>query len=141
MKKYAIGLDYGTNSCRCVIVDLADGSEIGGCIFPYPSGEDGILLDPKDPNLARQNPQDYIDAFSTITESIKQARKVDSGFDPANIVGIGVDTTGSTPMPVDKNGIPLGVLGDGVAVEGPHKPCRGGGNYGARGQDTAAISC
>ena len=112
MKKYAIGLDYGTNSCRCVIVDLADGSEIGGCVFPYPSGRDGILLDPKDPNLARQNPQDYIEAFSTITESIKQARKADSGFDPADIVGIGVDTTGSTPMPVDKNGIPLGVLGE-----------------------------
>ena len=73
MKKYALGLDYGTNSCRCVIVDLSNGSEIGGHVFPYPSGEDGILLNSKDPNLARQNPQDYIDGFSTITESIARA--------------------------------------------------------------------
>lgn len=109
-KKYAIGLDYGTNSCRCLVVDLSDGTEIGTDVFPYPSGDAGILLDPKDPNCARQNPQDYIDGFCTITNAMDQARSNDAAFDPKNVVGIGVDTTGSTPMPVTENGTPLGML-------------------------------
>ena len=110
MKKYALGLDYGTNSCRSLIVDLTDGTELATHVFDYPSGEAGILLDPKDPNVARQNPQDYVDAFVTITEAIRHAREADADFDPQNIVGIGVDTTGSTPMPVDKDGTPLAML-------------------------------
>ncbi len=110
MAKYALGLDYGTNSCRCLIVDLADGREIASHVFNYPSGEAGILLDPQDPNLARQNPQDYLDAFASITKAIKDAKKADRKFDPNDIIGIGVDTTGSTPMPVDKNGTPLAML-------------------------------
>jgi len=112
MGKYALGLDYGTNSCRSLIVDLADGRELAGHVFSYPSGEDGILLDPKEPNLARQNPQDYIDAFAAITEVINEARGADPGFDPYDIVGIGIDTTGSTPMPVDADGTPLGMLAE-----------------------------
>lgn len=110
MKRYALGLDYGTNSCRSLIVDLSDGREVAGDIFPYPSGKDGMLLDPKDPNLARQNPRDYLDAFVAIPRAIKQARKNDPPFDPACIVGIGIDTTGSTPLPVDPQGTPLSML-------------------------------
>ena len=108
--KYALGLDYGTNSCRSVIVDLADGAELATCVFDYPSGEAGILLDPKDPNVARQHPQDYVDALASVTEAIACAKEADPDFDPQNIVGIGVDTTGSTPMPVDKDGTPLAML-------------------------------
>ena len=67
MKRYALGLDYGTNSCRALIFDLEDGTELADAVFPYPSGEQGILLDPRDPNLARQNPQDYIDSLGAIT--------------------------------------------------------------------------
>ena len=59
MKKYALGLDFGTNSCRSVIVDLTDGKELANHVSGYPSGSDGVLLDPKDPNVARQNPEDY----------------------------------------------------------------------------------
>ena len=111
MKKYALGLDYGTNSCRSVIVDLSNGNETATHVFPYPTGEQGILLDPKDPNMARQNPQDYIDGLIVIVrEAIKKAKKSDSKFKPENIVGIGVDTTGSTPMPIDRAGRPLGLL-------------------------------
>ncbi len=111
MKKYAIGLDFGTNSCRSLIVDLTDGSEISSHIFPYPSGKDGILLDPKEPNLARQNPQDYIDGIKkTITEVISKAQKENSEFEAANIIGIGIDTTGSSPMPVNSLGEPLCLL-------------------------------
>ncbi|MEI6147846.1 MAG: ribulokinase [bacterium] len=107
MKHYALGLDYGTNSCRSLIVDLADGAELASHVFSYPSGKQGILLDPKDPNVARQNPQDYLDAFVAIKEAIKIARKKRPGFNPHEIIGIGVDTTGSTPLPVDIQGLPL----------------------------------
>ena len=107
MKRYALGLDYGTNSCRALIVDLANGDELASYVYPYPSGKQGILLDPKDPNVARQNPKDYIEAFDSIKEAIKLARKQRKDFNPHDIVGIGVDTTGSTPLPVDRDGIPL----------------------------------
>jgi len=110
MTQYALGLDYGTNSCRALIVDVADGREVAGYVFDYPSGEAGILLDPRDPNLARQDPQDYIDAFASIPETIRRARESDPEFRPQDIAGIGIDTTGSTPMPVDKGGTPLGLL-------------------------------
>lgn len=110
MKRYALGLDYGTNSCRLLIVDLEDGRELATVVFAYPSGEDGILLDPRDPNTARQNPKDYIDALSCVPEAIERAKESDPGFDPQNIVGIGIDTTGSTPIPVDAKGTPLAML-------------------------------
>lgn len=108
MKKYALGLDYGTNSCRSVVLDLSNGVETATHVFPYPSGKEGILLDPRDPNLARQNPQDYIDGLVVIVrEALKKAKKADPGFSPDRIIGIGVDTTGSTPIPVGANGMPL----------------------------------
>jgi L-ribulokinase len=110
MKRYALGLDYGTNSCRCLIVDLADGREVENCVFDFPSGAAGILLDPREPNLARQNPQDYVAALSIVPRTIRRAKKADRRFDPAQIVGIGIDTTGSTPMPVDRDGTPLAML-------------------------------
>jgi L-ribulokinase len=111
VKKYTLGLDYGTNSCRSVIVDLDDGTELASQVFAYPHGELGILLDPRDPNVARQHPQDYLDAaVAVVTGSIARAREVDPAFDPMQIVGIGVDTTGSTPLPVDENGTPLALL-------------------------------
>ncbi len=109
--KCAIGLDYGTNSVRCVIVDTADGRELGTCVYEYPTGEAGIILDPADHNLARQNPADYLKgAEVTIAGAIAAARKAEPAFNPRDIVGIGVDTTGSTPLPVDRNGTPLAML-------------------------------
>ncbi|MEM1295144.1 MAG: FGGY family carbohydrate kinase, partial [Verrucomicrobiota bacterium] len=109
MDKYALGLDYGTNSCRSLLVNLNTGAEMGSVVFPYPSGELGILTT-KDPNVARQNPQDYLDGLEAIiTGAIDQAKQADPGFEPANVVGIGIDTTGSTPMPVDADGTPLGL--------------------------------
>ena len=108
MKGYAIGIDYGTNSCRSLLIDLSDGRELGSKVFPYPSGEAGILTDPADPNVARQNPQDYIDGLvDTITGAISQAKAADSNFNVEKVVGIGVDTTGSTVIPVDASGTPL----------------------------------
>lgn len=108
MSRYAIGLDYGTNSCRSLLVDLDTGEELGSVVFPYPSGELGILTDPSDPNVARQHPQDYLDGMvAIITGAIAQAAAARPGFDAGEVIGIGVDTTGSTPIPVDAAGTPL----------------------------------
>ena len=106
-RRFAIGVDYGTNSVRAMVVDVADGSEVASSVFNYPSGEAGVLLDPKDPNLARQNAADYIEGFTQSVGKAVRAAKKQPGFLPENVVGIGVDTTGSTPIPVDRQGVPL----------------------------------
>ncbi|MBX7209494.1 MAG: ribulokinase [Verrucomicrobiaceae bacterium] len=111
MKRYALGIDYGTNSCRSLLIDLDDGSEIGSTVFNYPGGEMGILLDPRNPNVARQNPQDYLDGLEKVAHgALQQAREKVPGFGADQIVGIGIDTTGSTPIPVNREGTPLGLL-------------------------------
>lgn len=98
MPKLTLGLDYGTNSVRALLVDVETGAELATSVFNYPSGEAGILLDRRDPNLARQNPQDYLDGFyATVTEVLQ-------GVNPHDVIGLGVDTTGSSPMPVDREG-------------------------------------
>ena len=105
---YAIGLDYGTNSVRCLVVDVNNGNELGTSVYEYESGQAGILLDPSDHNVARQNPADYLKGLEqTIIEAMAQAKQADSSFDPSGVIGIGVDTTGSTPIPVDAQGTPL----------------------------------
>ena len=110
MSAYSIGLDFGTNSCRSLIVDLANGHEIGSAVYHYPSGHQGILTDSSDPNLARQNPQDYLDGCEAIIrEAIAEAQKKEASFDSAKVVSIGVDTTGSTVIPVNEAGTPLGL--------------------------------
>jgi L-ribulokinase len=111
MNKYTIGLDFGTNSCRSLIVDLADGRELASHVSDYPSGQEGIWLDPKDPNVARQNPADYLTGtVEAVQEALKQAGDADPGFSADAVVGIGIDTTGSSPMPVDREGTPLALL-------------------------------
>jgi len=105
-KRYSLGIDYGTNSVRALIVDVSDGTEIAEGVFDYPSGEAGILLDPDHPLIARQRPSDYIQGLYKAVEAAI-ARGWENGFDASQVIGIGVDTTGSTPLPVDKNGLPL----------------------------------
>jgi L-ribulokinase len=108
---YALGLDYGTNSCRALVVDLDTGAEVGTAVFDYPSGERGVLTDPTDPHLARQHPGDYLEGLEqSIRGAIAAAKAARPGFDPADVVGIGVDTTGSTVIPVDREGTPLALL-------------------------------
>ena len=108
---YTIGLDYGTNSVRSIVVRCRDGAEIGTAVFPYPSGDAGILLDPKDHNLARQHPGDYLEGLETATlQAIEEAKRVDSDFKPERVIGLGVDTTGSSPIPVDSKNAALGML-------------------------------
>ncbi|MBX3179676.1 MAG: ribulokinase [Candidatus Hydrogenedentes bacterium] len=107
MKSFTIGVDYGTNSVRAVVVDCSNGREAGAKVFEYPSGHQGILLDPADHNLARQNPADYVAGLeATVTGALAAAKGYD-GFAPDRVIGIGVDTTGSTPIPVDAACVPL----------------------------------
>ena len=101
--KYTIGLDYGTDSVRSLIVNVATGEEVASAVFNYPRWKKGMYCNaPK--NQFRQHPQDYLEGLEyTIKEALKQT--------PAgvaeNVVGISVDTTGSTPVAVDEKGVPL----------------------------------
>ena len=105
--KYTIGLDYGTNSVRCLVVNVANGAEIAGAVWNYAHGTNGVILS-RDPNLARQHPADYVQgAEITIKHALTAPKKSVKGFNASQVIGIGVDTTGSTPLPVDKNGQPL----------------------------------
>ncbi|MCP5521352.1 MAG: ribulokinase [Verrucomicrobiales bacterium] len=105
--KYTIGLDYGTNSVRSLLVNVANGEEVASAVWVYEHGEQGVILG-RDPNLARQHPADYLKgAEVTIKRALSAAKKKVRGFEPEQVIGIGVDTTGSTPLPVDAKGQPL----------------------------------
>ena len=100
---FALGLDFGTGSVRALIVDCRDGSEagVGACDFPH--GEGGVIVSDDDPSLARQDPRDwFLGASKAICDAIAS-----SGIDPALIVGVGIDATASTPVPVDAGCKPL----------------------------------
>ena len=98
---FTIGIDYGTNSVRALVVRTKDGTELGTGVVNYPSGTQGVLLDPKDHHLARQNPADHLLGLEkSIKLALAQAKKT-KGFDARQVVGLGVDSTGSSPIPVD----------------------------------------
>jgi L-ribulokinase len=102
-EKYVIGIDYGTDSVRSVIVNTSNGEIAGTSVFEYPRWKKGLYCDPAS-NRFRQHPLDYIEGLEN---SVKGAMK---GLDRSiidNIAGITVDTTGSTPVAVDREGIPL----------------------------------
>ena len=103
IKKYVIGLDYGTDSVRSVVVDTGNGVTVGTAVFEYPRWKKGLYCDPS-VNLFRQHPLDYIEGMEY---SVKEALKGLSGDVISNIAGLTVDTTGSTPVAVDKYGLPL----------------------------------
>ncbi|MEM7263186.1 MAG: ribulokinase [Planctomycetota bacterium] len=110
--RYSLGLDYGTGSVRALVVDIADGREVASSVVPYPHGEDGIVSSERDPHVARQHPTDYSESLErAVTEAMSSARR-DAEFARAEssgvaIIGIGVDATASTPIPVDANVRPL----------------------------------
>ena len=106
MAKYTLGVDYGTDSVRTVLVDTSNGAEIASSVFYYPRWKQGKYCIPAR-NQFRQHPLDYVEGLeSTIKEVLSKS--------PAgvadNIVAISVDTTGSTPVAVDKSGTPLSLL-------------------------------
>ncbi len=101
--KYVIGIDYGTDSVRSVVVDTANGDIVGTSVFEYPRWKKGLYCDPS-LNRFRQHPLDYIEGLE---QSVKGALKGLGTEITENIAGITVDTTGSTPVAVDREGIPL----------------------------------
>ena len=105
--RYTLGLDYGTNSVRALLVNVANGREVATSVWAYEQGEAGVLLS-RDPNLARQHPMEYVRGAEAVVRSVlASARRSVRGFAADQVVGIGVDTTGSTPLPVDAKGKPL----------------------------------
>lgn len=106
-RHFTLGLDYGTNSARAVVVDCHDGHTVGTSVYEYPSGEMGIIVDPRDPHLARQHPADYVEALRGATLGALAEADETEGFSRDQVIGIGVDTTGSTPMPADEHAVPL----------------------------------
>ena len=107
MSKYSIGVDFGTESGRAVLVDVSDGREVATAVYPYSHAViDESLPDsgPRlEPDWALQDPQDYIRTFiSTIPAVLKE-----SGIDPADVIGVGIDFTACTMLPVKADGTPL----------------------------------
>jgi L-ribulokinase len=100
---YVLGLDYGTDSCRAVLIDAATGEEAGTAVKYYPRWAKGLYCNPA-ANQFRQHPQDYIDALEeTVREAVSRAGKEIT----AKLKGIAIDTTGSTPCATDAAGTPL----------------------------------
>ncbi len=105
--KYTIGLDFGTDSVRSLIVSTATGEEVSGAVFYYPRWKKGLYCDATI-NMFRQHPKDYLEGLEyTIKEALKGAPEGVA----ERIKGISVDTTGSTPCAVDINGVPLSLTG------------------------------
>jgi L-ribulokinase len=109
-RKYAIGVDFGTESGRAVLVEVATGKEVATAVYPYQHGViDEVLPGTKirlEPDWALQDPEDYIRTFKkTIPAVLKQ-----SGVDPADVIGIGIDFTACTMLPVKADGMPLCTL-------------------------------
>ncbi|MDQ5980265.1 MAG: L-ribulokinase, partial [Verrucomicrobiota bacterium] len=98
---FTLGIDYGTNSVRALVVRCKDGKEFASSVVNYPSGHQGVLLDPRDHNVARQHPADYLFGLEkAVKGALAQARK-QPGFSADKVIGLGVDSTGSSPIPVD----------------------------------------
>lgn len=103
----ALGLDFGTTSVRAIVVRAADGAELGSASAAYPSGEGGVLSSASDPHQARQDPADYLPSLERAARQALAQAAGRAGFTPAQVAGIGVDTTGSTPLPLDAELQPL----------------------------------
>ena len=110
MKEFALGLDFGSNSARALIIDVENGAEYGTASCGYPGGDQGIFHDPENSNLARQNPLSYIEAMTQCVKGALTAASEKNDFNPDGIVGIGVDATASTPVPVNAELKPLAAL-------------------------------
>jgi len=104
-ENYVIGVDFGTDSVRSLLVNAADGSEIATAVFYYPRWKDGVYCNPAE-NRFRQHPLDYVEGLGqTILSCLSQAGPAATG----RVRAISIDTTGSTPVAVDETGTPLGL--------------------------------
>jgi len=106
-EKYTIGVDYGTESGRAVLVNVATGEEVATAVHPY---GDGVIDEhlpgtdkPLPPDFALQNPQDYIEVLKVTIPALLR----ESGVSPEDVIGIGTDFTACTMLPIDEAGTPL----------------------------------
>ena len=103
---FVIGVDYGTDSVRSLLVNASNGSEVASSDFLYPRWKEGLYCNPAE-NSFRQHPLDYIEGLEfTIKECLRQAGPAAA----TAVKAIAIDTTGSTPVAVDESGTPLGLL-------------------------------
>lgn len=106
MGKYAIGVDFGTLSGRAVLVDAATGDELGSSVYEYPHGvmdetlPDGTKLGV---DWALQHPQDYLDVFANAIPAVLR----ETGVSAQDVIGVGIDFTACTILPVKADGTPL----------------------------------
>lgn len=104
--KYVIGLDYGSDSVRALIVNTKTGEEVATSVKYYPRWKEGKYCDPLK-NQYRQHPLDYLEVLET---SIKECLSISPEGTAENVVGIAFDTTGSTPVFTNESGTPLSLL-------------------------------
>lgn len=100
VNKLSIGLDFGSDSVRAVLVDVENGDILASCVQNYPRWAKGEFCDAPN-NQFRQHPLDYLESMTAVVKGVMK------GVDGSRVIGIGVDTTGSTPCAVDENGTPL----------------------------------
>jgi L-ribulokinase len=104
--QYVIGVDFGSDSVRSILVNAANGSEIAASVFYYPRWKEGLYCDAS-LNQFRQHPLDYIEGLEQTIKSCLEKAGLDIA---AKVKAISVDTTGSTPVAVDETGTPLALL-------------------------------
>jgi L-ribulokinase len=106
-RRFAIGVDYGTESGRAVLVDVATGEEVATAVHPYGDGVIDEHLpgseEPLPPDFALQNPQDYIEVLKVTIPAVLR----EGGVAPEDVIGIGTDFTACTMLPIDEAGTPL----------------------------------
>ncbi len=112
--KYAVGIDFGTESGRAVLVETKTGKEIASAVYAYENGviDDKLPVDRDpvrlEPEWALQDPQDYIRTFQQTVPAVLSL----AGVDPQDVIGIGIDFTACTMLPVKSDGTPLCALPD-----------------------------
>ncbi|MEJ5184457.1 MAG: ribulokinase, partial [Rectinemataceae bacterium] len=102
---YVIGIDYGTDSCRAVITDAEDGQEVASAVALYPRWAQGLYCSAAESRF-RQHPRDYIESLESVMQQLAES----AGEYLAQVKGIAIDTTGSTPCLVNEHLVPLALL-------------------------------
>ncbi len=108
ISKAVIGVDYGTDSVRTVILDAENGREISHAVYAYPRWKRGLFCDPAK-NQFRQHPLDYIEGLEI---TVKKALTEAPAGTAEKVKGLAIDTTGSTPVAVSEEAVPLALLPD-----------------------------
>ncbi len=107
MNPHVIGIDFGTNSVRALLVDAFTGEEVCSSVYNYCYGLAGVIGDDNNPFVARQYPADYVEGLLAVVDALLQKAELMPGFSRDQVKAIGVDTTASTPLPLGDDARPL----------------------------------